>query len=769
MPLNCAELVDELTSSANYAGQLVHHRHLPGRTAEYADLSPPLPPVLQEAFQRQGVRRLYRHQVEAITHVRQGRHVTVVTSTASGKTLCYNAPVLETMLADRTARAFYLFPTKALAHDQLRKLKELELPAPLAAATYDGDTPTPERRVVKRVAQIVLTNPDMLHVGILPNHTTWASFFYNLRYIVVDELHTYQGIFGAHTANIIRRLRRICAHYHATPRFICCSATLSNPGEVAERLLGLKTELVTADTAPTTGKHFLFWNPPLLSGGEAGRRSANFEAVELFSRLLRRGIRSLVFVRARVTAEIVLRYVRNLLKETSTGEERLADKVMSYRAGYLPEERREIERRLFTGELLGVTSTSALELGVDIGGLDAAIIVGYPGRLSSLWQQAGRAGRREGEALVVLVASNSPLDQYLMRHPDYVFDQGTERVLLDPGNIYILAAHLLCAAFELPLADGDETAEPFAPGWLELVPRLAAGGLLTNRGRWFWADADRPHDQVSIRSASGEAYQICDTNRDNALLGTVDEARAFDTVHPGAIYLHRGESYLVTRLDQKKRTAFVQRTEVDYYTRPLITTETSVVDTQTSRALEHDSLARFGQLQVVSQVIGYRRIKQYSETLLATESLDLPPAEFETRGFWIVCGEPVVKALHHAGADLMGSLHAAEHAIIALMPLRAVCSDRDLNGVSHLCHPDTTRPSIFVYDDYPGGAGFAERGYDSLTDLLQDTADTVAACPCEFGCPSCIQSPRCGDGNQPLDKQGAVLLLKLLTGPTPKE
>lgn len=767
MPVNCAQLVADFTSSPGYAGQLVHCRQLPAREAEYADLSPPLPTPLREALRRQGIQRLYRHQAEAIARVRQGHHVTVVTSTASGKTLCYNAPVLETVLTDRTARAFYVFPTKALAQDQLRKLRELELTPPVKAATYDGDTPTPERRLAKRVAQIVLTNPDMLHVGILPNHTSWASFFCNLRYVVLDELHTYQGVFGAHTANVIRRLRRLCAHYGARPQFICCSATLSNPGEVAARLSGLETELITADTAPRAGRHFLFWNPPLLSGG-GGRRSANFEAVELFARLIRRHIRSIVFVRARVTAEIVLRYVRNLLKDASADGERLSDKVMSYRAGYLPEERREIERRLFAGELLGVTSTSALELGVDIGGLDAAVIVGYPGRLSSLWQQAGRAGRREGEALVVLVASNSPLDQYLMRHPEYLFERGTEQVLLDPDNIYILAAHLLCAAFELPLPD-DETAEPFAPGWLDLVHRLAEGGLLTNRGRWFWTETGRPHDQVSIRSASGEAYEIRDRDRDSALLATVDEARVFDTVHEGAVYLHRGDSYLVTRLDLRQRTAFVRRMDVDYYTRPLVTTQTSVVETETSRALACESTARFGRVLVVSQVVGFRRIKQYTETLLGTEDLELPAGEFETRGFWIVCGEPLSRAVQSAGADLMGSLHAAEHAIIALMPLRAVCSDRDLNGVSHLCHPDTARPSIFVYDDYPGGAGFAERGYENLTDLLRETAEAVAACPCETGCPSCIQSPQCGDGNQPLDKQGAALVLKLLVEPTDKE
>ncbi|NCO91441.1 MAG: hypothetical protein COZ06_26725 [Armatimonadetes bacterium CG_4_10_14_3_um_filter_66_18] len=762
MPLDCANLVEELKAAPDYNGQIVHHEILPGRRAKYAELDPPLHPSLAEALGRQGIKRLYQHQVEALTLARAGRHVMVVTATASGKTLCYNAPVIEAILADRGTRALYLFPTKALAQDQLRKLNELDLFPTLKAATYDGDTPAKDRRIVKQVAQVVLTNPDMLHVGVLPNHTTWAQFLLQLRYVVVDELHTYQGVFGAHTANVLRRLRRLCAHYQVEPQFLCCSATIGNPEEAAERLLGLPVEVVKGDTAPAARKHFLFWNPPLLGAGSAGRRSANFEAVEVLARLVRRQVRTLVFTQARVTAELILRYARNLLKGTPG----LPEKLMAYRAGYLPAERREIERQLFEGELLGVASTSALELGVDVGGLDAAILVGYPGRISSLWQQAGRAGRREGEAVVVLVALGGPLDQFLMRHPDYLFKRASERALLDPANIYILAAHLLCAAYELPLSAGDQ--EPFAPAMTALVERLTEGGLLTRRDRWFWTGEGRPQDLVNIRSASGEAYEVRDIGRDKEVIATVDSARAFDTIHEGAVYLHRGESYLVKWLDTEERVGYVERTDVNYYTWPLTSTQTEVVEPERERPLGGGSTVHFGLVNIRAQVVGYRKVQQYNERPLGSEDLELPASEFETRGFWIVLGQGALAAVEAAPADLLGSLHAAEHAIIALLPLQAACDERDLSGVSHAQHPDTGGASLFVYDDYPGGAGIAERGYELLSELLGNTLETVAACTCESGCPSCVQSPRCGDGNQPLDKQGATVLLRALLEQQPR-
>ncbi|MDW8366391.1 MAG: DEAD/DEAH box helicase [Abditibacteriales bacterium] len=764
--------MDTLRASADYRGQIAHVEKLPARAARFADLSRPLHPRLMAALRTQGITRFYVHQAAAIDAVRSGRNVAVVTTTASGKTLTYNVPVLESILTDAGTRALYVFPTKALAQDQLRKLNALDLFPHVRAGTYDGDTTQEERRTMRRAAQIVLTNPDMLHVGILPNHTLWASFLMGLRYVVIDEVHTYRGIFGAHTAHVIRRLRRLCRHYHSEPQFILCSATIANPEEAAHKLTGLPFHIVRDDSAPRGEKTFVLWSPPPIGQGTRGkeppstlnlqpstivRRSANAEAADLFARLVQQQVRTIVFTPARVTAELILKYARDQLSHPTTRG--LADSIMSYRAGYLPEERRAIERQLFDGTLLGVSATNALELGVDIGGLDAVIMVGFPGSISSTYQQAGRAGRGLQPSLAVLVAREGAIDQYIVRHPDYLFGRGSENVVIDPQNIYILAAHLLCAADELPLDERDK--EIFGEQITDLCERLRDGGLLTKRDRWYWTGPGRPQDQINLRSASGSGYDIRLTSRGNELLGTVDAARAFDTVHEGAIYLHRGDAYRVTRLDVEGRTAYVEPVQVNYYTQPMTNIATSVGEVERERPLPSGVSLKFGTVNVTTQVIGYREVQQFSEQVLAVHSLDLPPSEFETRGFWLCIAENLALELR-AAYDLLGSLHAAEHAMIALLPLVATCDERDVGGVSYAFHPDTRTPTIFVYDDYPGGAGIAEKACENVETLLQRTLEALESCPCADGCPACVQSPRCGSNNQPLDKVGAAALLRRL-------
>jgi DEAD/DEAH box helicase domain-containing protein len=760
--------LDDLRSSPDFRDQIAHVERLPAQEARYAELSQPLHPRLAEALNAQEITQFYAHQAAAIDAVQRGQHVAVVTTTASGKTLTYNVPVLESLLTDAGGRALYLFPTKALAQDQLRKLDGFDLFPTVRAGTYDGDTRQDERRVMRRAAQIVLTNPDMLHVGILPNHTLWASFFMGLKFVVIDEVHTYRGIFGAHTAHVIRRLRRLCQHYHSNPQFILCSATIANPQEATQKLTGLPFHVIRDDSAPRGEKMFVIWNPPVVEGSEGRRqkaegspqlstlirRSANSEAVDLFVQLVRRQVRTIAFTSARVTAELILKYAREQLASSPTPP--LTDSIMSYRAGYLPEERRQIEQQLFNGTLLGVSSTNALELGVDIGGLDAVIMVGFPGSISSAYQQAGRAGRGLNASLAVMVAREGAVDQYIVRHPEYLFGRGSENVVIDPENIYILAAHLLSAADELPLSERDEAI--FGKRMTELCERLRDGGLMAKRDRWYWTGQGRPQDKIAIRSASGSGYDIRVASRGNELLGTVDAARAFDTVHEGAIYLHRGESYRVTRLDIEGRTAHVEPVEVTTYTQPMTTTQTSVVEVEEERTLPDGTPLQFGAVNVTTQVIGYREMQQFTEQVLGVHPLNLPSNEFETRGFWLSIPESLALYLR-AKHDLLGALHAVEHAAIALLPLVATCDPRDVGGVSYAVHPDTKTPAIFVYDDYPGGAGITEKAFENMETLLTRTLEALESCPCADGCPACAQSPRCGSNNQPLDKAGAVGLL----------
>lgn len=748
--------LERLRRDPDYKNQIVHVEHLPARPAVFGTLDAPLPARLSKALHdKLGVGQLYQHQTDAIDLVRMGHHVIVTTPTASGKSLCYNAPVLESLLLDPKARALYLFPTKALAQDQQSKLTQLDLWPDVVSATYDGDTPKDERLAIKRTARLLVTNPDMLHMGILPYHNGWATFFRNLRYVVIDEAHIYRGVFGAHVGNILRRLRRVCELYGARPQLIACSATIANPEELFERLTGLVPELVDASRggAPTGKRRFVFWNPPVLDPNTGSRRSSNAEATQLLTDLVQNEVRTIAFTRSRKTAELLLTYARRVLEGKPA-----AKKIMSYRAGYTPEQRREIEGQLFRGELTGVTATNALELGVDIGGVDAVVMTGYPGTVASTWQQAGRAGRRQGESLAVLVAADNPLDQFLMRQPDYFFERPAEHAALDPTNKHILGGHLLCAAYEAPLTDDDS--DLFGGERARWVAhRLVEEGVLAARGdRLHYIGGEYPAALVNIRSASANQYQIVHGSK---TIGTVEESRAFETLHPGAIYLHMGESYLVEELDVTARRAQVRPAAASYFTEPKTESFIEIIATGGSKEFGQ-TVAYFGDVRVTTQVVGFRQKQLFSDEVLGVFDLELPAQTFETEAIWYPLTRDLVEELEAAGLDLAGGVHAVEHASIGLLPLFALCDRNDIGGVSTPYHPQVGAPTIFVHDAHPGGVGIAETGFRLVNEWLGATQTLIDECPCADGCPSCIQSPKCGNNNEPLDKNAAALILQRL-------
>ncbi len=757
--MDLQQFLREITRAREYRGQLVHLRRIPARKARYGQLSAPLHPDVQERLSALGITRFYVHQSQAINAIRQGRHVIIATSTASGKTICFNVPVLDAIAGDRRVRALYVYPTKALAQDQLRVLRELTggTLSWVRSGTYDGDTPRAARTRLRKQAHILLTNPDMLHLGILPNHALWAPFFRNLRYVVLDEAHHYRGVFGSQVACVLRRLRRICEHYGASPQFIASSATIANPAEHIARLTGVEAQVIEDDGSPHGPRLIALWNPPFLDRARTARRSPNTEAAYLLEALLRFGVRTIVFARARVVAELILRYVRRALEQTAP---ELVSRVKVYRAGYLPEERRRLERELFSGEMLGVVATTALELGIDIGGLDAAILVGYPGTIASFWQQIGRAGRGDEPSLGMLIGHDNPLDQYFMRHPDDLLGRPHERALIDPDNVYVLQQHLPCAAYEVPLTNRDE--ELFGPGFVDAMIRLEEQGVLIYRDeRWVYGGYRYPAEGVSLRSMGDGRFAILNAADDYRLLEEIEASTAPQRVHPGAIYLHQGESYRVIHYDGAMRQAIVEPVTVDYYTQPREWNDVRIV-----RSLAHRPMgattAFLGQVRVTSQVIGYRRLQHFSEAVLGEEPLEMPPQAFDTVALWWDVPEEIAYMVRRRGGDFAGGLHAVEHAAIGILPLFAMCDRWDIGGVSTPRHPDTDRAQIFIYDASPGGVGIAEEGFRRLSDLWQATLEAIRDCPCEDGCPSCIQSPKCGSNNQPLDKDAAVWILRSL-------
>jgi len=759
------QLLKEIRQQRWYRNQIKHVELLGRREAQYAVPSSPIYPTVIEALKRIGIEKLYRHQAQAIDAINMGEHVIVATTTASGKTLCYNIPVLSKLLSDRNATAFYIFPTKALAQDQLRKLCELGLGFLITAQTYDGDTPLSHRRHIRENCRLIFTNPDMLHCAILPNHHLWRKFISNLKFVVLDELHVYSGIFGMHMASIIRRLRRLCELYGSKPQFICTSATIGNPHEFSRNLLGVECTVISDDTAPFPGKTFVLWEPPVLANGVRVR--ASVEAARLLIFMMERGIRTIVFVQSRATAELLLRYVREELAKHNPS---LCNKVISYRAGYLPHERRAIERKLFDGELMAVIATTALELGIDIGHLSAAIIVGYPGSIASTMQQAGRAGRVE-EGIAFFVATGNPVDQYIVNHPQYLFSKGAEDVLISATNPYILASHLLCAAYEHPVSESDNKhfglkGYALLETLLERERHLRKTESMTEGETkvWYlWVGKERPHDSISIRSITGCNYEIRDVTKGYSLIGIVDEVRAFTTIHEGAIYLHAGEAYRITSLDIKNRVALAVPFDGDEYTVTLEQADVSIV--KHSKEIRRGLMkAYLGEVTISQRVLGYKRLKMHTEQVLEVSRLNLPETRYETVALWITLDGRLLMKLNERGFDMGGSLHAAEHALIALMPLVTPCDRKDIGGVSYLHNAQTHQATIFIYDGYPGGAGFSEAAFEQLEEFIARTAEMIKSCQCKDGCPSCVQSPSCANNNQPLDKRGAVALLEGLLG-----
>ncbi len=760
MKMRATCFIDHIKGLANYKNQIVHVEHLLPRAPSYQLLDKPLHSALQTALHRAGLSLLYTHQAAAVSSAGLGKNVMVVTSAASGKTLCYNLPVLQAVLTEKGCRALYLFPTKALAQDQLRSLGELIslLPTPIRCATFDGDTPKEERQQIKRSAQIVLTNPDMLHLGILPNHQSWSRFFRRLRYVVIDEAHVYRGVFGSHVGNVLRRLRRVCSLYDANPQFICCSATIANPKEHIERLLGLPFEVIDTDGSPHGGKDFILWNPPILDEAKTSRRSANTEVSFLLVELVRQGIRTIAFARTRKLTELIYTYSKRQLAEPN-----LALQIKPYRAGYLPAERRQIERELFQGQLLGVVATTALELGIDIGDLEATVLTGYPGSIASTWQQAGRSGRRTGDSLSFLIGLDNPLDQYFMRHPDFLFQKSFDHALTDPNNTYILKSHLLCAAWELPLTGDDE--QFWGKGFAKASVELEKEDMLKPRGeKWYLMPTiNYPAEGVNIRSTSSLCYTVLDASQNNRQLETVEASVALFQIHPGAIYLHQGESYLVIKLDLAARAAYVVPTDVSYYTQTKELTDLRVLRPIREKATS-EAKSYLGEVEVTTAVVGFKKKMQFTEEVIGEEPLDLPPQCFNTIALWFDIPPQAIKQIAEAQLDFVGGLHATEHAAIAMLPLFALCDRNDLGGVSTSLHPDTGKAQIFIYDAHLGGTGIAEKGFELIDDLLRETLKVVTECPCDEGCPSCVQSPKCGNNNQPLDKKAAQVILGELTG-----
>lgn len=761
-----AELVERLASGPGREGRLTHLEVLPARAGTPAAWPEWAAADVVAAFTDRGVAQPWVHQVDAAEHAHQGQHVVLATGTASGKSLAYQLPALTAIRASRRAHGqrgatvLYLAPTKALAQDQLAGLTSLGLDVRIT--THDGDSGHDQRDWARDHAEYVLTNPDMLHRSLLPGHARWSPFLGSLQYVVIDECHHYRGVFGSHVSHVIRRLRRICAMYGAYPTFVLASATVAEPEVAAGRLTGLDVLAVTDDESPRGEVTLALWEPPFTPHtGENGapvRRAASSETAELLADLVAEDVRTLAFIRSRRGAEHVAMTAAALLAEIDST---LPGRVASYRGGYLPEERRAIEESLRRGELTGLAATNALELGIDVSGLDAVLMAGFPGTRAALWQQIGRAGRGGQDALGIMVARDDPLDTYLVHHPEALLGRPVEASVFDPGNPYVLGPHLCAAAQESPLtADELDLFGPTAPA---VVDSLTEAGLLRRRPRgWFWADRRRACDLADIRSTGGSPVQLVESET-GRVIGTVDASSAHGTAHTGAVYVHRGETWVVQSLDLEEGVAVIELAEPDYSTSAREITDITIVEESEHREWGACRLS-FGVVDVSHQVVSYLRRRQPSGEVISEEPLDLPVRALRTSAVWWTVPDQALSDAGLANADLPGSAHAAEHCSIGLLPLFATCDRWDIGGVSTACHADTGRLTVFVHDGHPGGAGFAERGFLAAREWLGATRDAILACGCDEGCPSCIQSPKCGNQNNPLDKAGAAALLDVLLG-----
>ena len=738
--------------------RLVHDDSYDARSPRLADIPSELNPTVRAALDQVGIEQVYAHQREALYRAFEGPTI-VTTGTASGKSLCFQLPTLEVLTRDRTARALYIYPTKALAQDQARALHSFGLHKQIRPAIYDGDTPRGERAAIRKRSNLILTNPDMLHVGILPNHPAWGDLLANLAFVVVDEAHVYRGVFGSHVANVLRRLRRAAAIHGSEPRFLLASATIANPTELAERLTGLDAfNLIDHDAAPRAKRRVAMWNPPLLDEELGIRGSALYEAAEVFSELIVAGARTICFMKSRKGVELILRHARDRL------DPELGERIAPYRGGYTPQQRQDIQRRLSAGELLGVVATDALELGIDVGELDAAICVTFPGTVASLRQMWGRAGRR-GRGLAVYIAGEDALDQFFCRHPGEFISRAVEAAILDPHSPEIFAEHLLCAAHEAPLSDDD--AAILGPQWREYADQLTEAGLLRERATGFVLQRpdDYPAARTALRSASADSFALIDVTS-GELFGTVELGRAYGTVHEGAVYLHMGRSYHVLELDLAGRRALLEPFDGDYFTQAKREIMVYITRMQDRRETCGVTLS-FGEVAYAETVLGYQRKSLQDHEVIDFQTLDLPTVEFSTRALWYELDE-LIGAEQFPPELLLGALHALEHGQIAVLPLIAMCDRWDIGGLSTNAHPQTGAPTIFIYDGHPGGVGITKRGYEEFERLVGDAQRLIGECPCRSGCPSCVQSPKCGNLNEPLSKRGALELLRRLQMPRPR-
>ena len=741
------EYIQSLLSSKRMGNQVVYHTVLPNHSAQVSKPKKPWPQVIDHMIQSVGIRELYRHQADAIDFIRSGRHLVVATPTASGKTMIYNLPVVENILNNPDSKALYIFPLKALAQDQLRTFEALmkhnEDVKP-KIAIYDGDTSAWHRkRIRESLPNILLTNPEMIHLSLLPHHQKWADFFCNLDMVVVDEVHTYRGIMGSHMAQVFRRFRRICSFYGADPTFVFCSATVSNPAQLTEQLTGLKVETITKSSAPLGKKHVVFINPV---------QSPAQTAILLLKAALHRGLRTIVYAQSRKLTELIA-----IWAGSQSGS--FAQRISAYRAGFLPEERREIETKLANGDLLAVISTSALELGIDIGDLDLCLLVGYPGTVVATWQRGGRVGRSGQDSTLVLIAGEDALDQYFMRHPEDFLNREPEAAVINPHNNEIMSRHIICAAAELPL----KSDEPFLMDEhvkKAIIDLEESGGLLKSKdGAEFYSSRLAPHRHVDLRGTGNRFHIVSKTTGKNK--GEIDEFRAFKETHPGAIYLHKGDTFLVNTLDLDTKTVKVSRAKVDYYTRVRSEKDTEILEVYETEGLLNTD-CYFGRLKVTDQVTGYEKWRIHAKKKLSITPLTLPPLIFETEGLWFKIPVQIQRQAEAQYLHFMGGIHAIEHAAIGIFPLLVMADRNDLGGISTALHPQVGTASVFIYDGVPGGAGLSRQAFKKRAELIEKTYKVIQACPCETGCPSCVHSPKCGSGNRPIDKASAIFLLNKL-------
>ncbi|MHC1754748.1 MAG: DEAD/DEAH box helicase [Methanosarcina sp.] len=765
--MDISRLLNEIKTSSRYENQIVHIEETPSKDAHYSPLE--LKAQVKAALSGIGIEALYSHQVEAIEEVREGKDIVLCTSTASGKSLTYMVPIFETIMKDPEATALYISPLNALVNDQLKAFLEFEgaLNSGAGIARYTGALTAAQKREIREgQTNIVFTNPEMVHMSFLAWHHLWRRFFSNLKFIVVDESHYYRGVIGSNMANVLRRLLRVAEYYGASPQFICCSATIGNPKEHTETLLGRGAEVVENNGSSHGPQKFVFWNPPLYLNGRgcAIRKSSFSETSTLFTRAVHAGLQTLAFTRSRQGVERMYKSCRELLRERG-----LSSAICSYRSGYFDREREEIEKKMNTGELRGVISTNALELGIDIGGLDACILDGYPGTVMSARQQAGRAGRSGNESLVLMVAGTNALDQYYMRNPEDFFARSSENAVLNPKNPYILAGHLLCAAKEIPLRASDE--KYFGKGYSRVVELLEAEGLLAGSDMKYSTDPF-PYKHVSLRGIDNNTYSLLafEGEKSFPLEKDIEETLAFRECHPGAVYMHRGEPFYINRIDHEKKEIHAIKTHDSYYTKPMIDSSVLVQETYAVKPLLYapEVEVGLGEVEVTDNIIGYRKIRTHSDETMSAHDLEMPPIILQTVALWLKLPNRLQELIGEHKLDFAGGIHAVEHAMISMYPLHLLVDRSDVGGVSTPSHQDLGGKSgIFIYDGHRGGVGYAEKGYDLIEEVLDGTLKAIESCPCESGCPGCIQSPKCGNNNEPLDKHAAIMLLHELLGKAP--